>query len=78
MEETHITHTPKSSNIHSFSYDPATSKLTVHFKDKDGKPTSSYEYSGVTPNEHAAFINAHSHGGHFAAHIKPKFKGKKL
>jgi len=63
----------KSSNIKSVGYDAATRKMHVEFSSG-----GVYEYDGVEPSDHASFVHDSSPGGHFAKHIRPKFKGKKL
>lgn len=73
----------KSSNIHSIGYDPETKTMQVRFLKGTRLtpapvPGETYEYVGVTPQDHEAFVKAQSYGSHFAANIKPKFKGKKL
>ena len=64
----------KSSMMKSVGYDPATKILHVEF------PTGQvYEYSGVTPEQHSAFMAAESMGKHFGKHIAGgKFPFKKI
>lgn len=65
----------KSSQLASIGHDPATNKLHVEFKNKDGKPGSVYEYDNFTAADHKALMAAPSTGSHFYKHIKP-FKEK--
>lgn len=62
-----------SSNVASIGYDEPTRKMEVKFKGG-----STYEYDNVPPEVHAKFLNASSAGGHFAAHVRPYFAGKKV
>lgn len=63
----------KSSNIKSVGYDAATKRMEVEFSGG-----GVYEYEGVEPDDHASFVHDRSPGGHFAAHIRNRFKSKKL
>lgn len=58
----------KSSNIESIGYHPESQRMHVEFK--GGRV---YEFVGVTPEEHQAFITAKSIGSHFARQIRPRF-----
>lgn len=62
----------KSSNIVSVGYDNASQAMHVEF------PSGVYEYKDVDPDSAWAFRNAKSLGSHFAANIRPKFKGVKI
>lgn len=62
----------KSSNIDSIAYSEPERKMEVKFK--GGK---TYEYTDVPPEVHAELLNSSSPGSHFAAHIKPYFRGTK-
>lgn len=64
-----------SSNIYSIAHCPETQTLQVRFKDRNGAPTSLYEYSGVPAWVFSALQNADSVGGYFAKFIKGKFDG---
>lgn len=61
----------ESSQIHSIGHDPASNKLAIRFKTKDGAPSSLYHYQNLTPEEFEAFRKAESVGSHFYKHIKP-------
>ena len=63
----------KSSNIKSIGYDPASKKMQVRFSSG-----ATYEYLGVTVEEHFALVGAESIGAHFAKHIRPRYQGVKL
>ena len=65
-----------SSNIHAIGYEPDARRLKVQFK-RGGEPGDIYHYDDVPPEAHAAFMAADSHGKHFAANIKGKFKHTK-
>lgn len=55
-----------SSNIDSIGFDPETNTLRIKFKSG-----GEYDYSGVSAEEHEAFISAPSIGKHFFSNIKP-------
>lgn len=59
-----------SSQIAAIGHDPVTNTLAIRFRHKIGIG-SLYHYSGVTPEDFAAFEGAESIGKHFYAHIKP-------
>lgn len=59
-----------SSNIDEVDFKDGT--LTVKFRNG-----SAYDYSGVTPEQHQAFVNAESVGSHFQNHIRGKFEAKR-
>lgn len=59
----------ESSNIKSVGYDPATRLMSVQFSDG-----GTYDYEGVEPHHHAAFMAAPSKGKHFHQHIRGKFE----
>ena len=63
----------QSSNIDAVGYDPDTREMRIQFKG-----TGTYAFRGISAEQHRALVNAQSVGGHFAAHIRPRFKGKKL
>jgi hypothetical protein len=65
-----------SSNVHAIGYDPETKDLEIHFH-KNGVPTGKYTHHDVPPEEHAALMDAESHGKHYAANIKGKFEHTK-
>ena len=67
MERTPV----KSSSISSVGYDPKSQGLRVEFA--SGR---TYEYAGVTPEEHDALVNSGSVGAHFTRHIRPHFEGR--
>jgi hypothetical protein len=58
----------KSSQVQAIGYDAATRTLAVTFTRGSG---SIYHYGDVSPEVHAAFVNAASIGNYFGAHIKP-------
>ncbi len=68
----------ESSHIHAVGHDPATRTLHVQFKDKEGNPGHTYQYGGVTQQQHNDFMLADSKGKHFQQHIRPKHEGLKL
>lgn len=63
----------KSSNIKSIGHDPATNTMHVEFNNG-----GVYEYDDVPPEKHAALVNAHSIGAHFAQHIKGQHAYRKI
>lgn len=63
----------KSSTIDSVGYDPAHQRLKVRFKSG-----GTYQFEGVSPEDHAKLITAESVGKHFHKHIKGSFKSTKL
>jgi KTSC domain len=70
----------KSSNIHAIGYDEGARRLSVQFK-RGAEGGDTYHYHDVPPDAHAALMAAQpptdSHGKHFAANIKGKFKHTK-
>lgn len=64
---------PHSSSIASVGYDAASQRLHVEFT--SGK---TYEYSGVTPEEHEQLVGAPSVGQHFSKHLRPNYEGRLL
>lgn len=63
-------HTVKSSLIEAVGYDPHTRTLRVKLNDTDrGTHGPTYEYSNVSPQDHAALITAKSIGRHFNKEI---------
>ena len=63
----------ESSVISHVGHDPETN--TMHVKFHSGQK---YEYSGVTEEDHANFVESTSIGRHFNNHIAGKFQGRKL
>ncbi|MGH8908310.1 MAG: KTSC domain-containing protein [Egibacteraceae bacterium] len=63
----------KSSNIAEIGYDPKTNTLAVKFNG-NGR---TYHYPNVKQDVFDKFSKAESIGGHFAEHIRPKFKGER-
>ena len=63
----------KSSTIKSIGYDHEAKAMEVEFQHG-----GVYRYEEVTPEEHKAFVEAESAGGHFHANIRGKKKGVKL
>jgi len=61
-----------SSSIDAIGHDADSNTLQVRFASGQ-----TYEYSGVTPEEHEALRTAPSVGAHFAKHVRPHFAGKK-
>lgn len=73
----------ESSQIAAIGYNPATKELELEFKSyaKTPRPPSVYRYANVTPDDHAALLNAESIGKHFGATIKSqpeKFPFRKM
>lgn len=66
-------HTPKSSNISLVEYNEQDRKMRVTFQSG-----ATYEFEGVPQEVFDGFVAAPSAGSHFAAHIRPKYTGKKL
>lgn len=65
----------KSSQIHAIGYDPATEKMEVEFTTwQPSKPRAVYEFSNVTPEQHAEFMAAGSKGSHFNQTFKTDAK----
>ena len=57
----------ESSNIKAIGYDAASKTLRVDFRSG-----SSYDYTNVSPEEHADFMAADSKGKHFHKHFRGK------
>lgn len=68
MNGPETTETPASSNIESFTFDPATDTLTVNFRSGD-----TYDYFNVSPSTYRAFQSAGSHGSFHARQIKGRY-----
>lgn len=62
-----------SSNIAAVGYDPATQTMEVEFKNG-----TAYSYTGVSPEQHKAFVEAPSVGSHFHSQIRNQFPSTKL
>ena len=62
----------KSSSISHIHHDSQLKQLTVKFANG-----GTYTYDGVSADEHKALMESPSIGKHFAAHVRPKYKGKK-
>ncbi len=62
-----------SSDLRSAEYDAAGATLTIVFHDG-----SVYEYYGVPHSEYAGLLNASSHGQYFHAHIKGRYRYRKI
>lgn len=60
-----------SSQIHGIGHHPESNTLAIRFRTKDGAPAALYHYSGVSPEDFAAFKGAESIGSHFYRNIKP-------
>ena len=60
-----------SSSISHIGYDPESQTMHVRFHSGH-----TYSYAGVTQEQHDAFVNADSIGGHFHRHIRPNFDGR--
>lgn len=58
-----------SSQIKAIGYDPATKTLACVFARGPGHV---YHYSDVSPEQHAAFVDAESIGTHFGKHFKAR------
>jgi hypothetical protein len=71
-------HTTSSSNVDHIHYDEAARKMRVRFKDKNGKPASTYEAHGVTQADSDDFFAASSHGSHFSRELKGKYQWRKV
>ena len=54
----------KSSKMRAIGYDPESQELHVQFHN------GTYIYPNVSANQHAALMNADSHGKHFHKHIR--------
>lgn len=65
----------ESSNVGWARYDEATETLEIDFKGKDGLKASTYTYAGFPRDAWWDFQHAQSKGRHFAAVIRPKYKG---
>jgi hypothetical protein len=65
-----------SSQIAGIGYDQSIKILRVQFKSKKGP--SEYDYHGVEPEVHEAFMNAPSKGKFLHSQIKPNFICKKV
>lgn len=62
----------KSSMAEACSYDEGTRELTIKMRDDKRGAGESYVYSDVSPEEHAALMDAESFGRHFAQNIRSK------
>jgi len=62
-----------SSNIRSIGYDPAALVLEVEFLN-----ASIYQYFEVPESVHRAFMSAHSHGSFLQAHIRGKYRYRRI
>ena len=60
--------TVQSNQVKAIGYDATTKTLAVTFSRGAG---AIYHYAGVTPETHAAFLQAESIGTFFGKHIKP-------
>lgn len=58
-----------SSNIEAIGHDPETNTLRVQFKG-----SGTYDYAGVSAEDHAALVGAGSIGSHFHKNIRTAFK----
>lgn len=63
----------ESSSIASIGYEPETATLIVEFR-----TGALYEYPGVSPEIHHAFLAAESKGAHFNRFIKGRFAFAKI
>ena len=63
----------QSSNIESIGYDAGSSTLGVRFLNG-----GEYEYANVPESEHRALMSASSHGQYFNAHIKDRYRFRKV
>ena len=59
-------------------YDEATRVLEIDFRGKDGSKQSTYRYENFPPEEWAQLNASTSRGGHFAAHIRTRYRGVKI
>ncbi|MGA2140196.1 MAG: KTSC domain-containing protein [Verrucomicrobiia bacterium] len=65
--------TLNSSDLRGAEYDPSSATLTI--VSHDG---SVYEYYGVPHSEYIGLLNATSHGQYFHAHIKDRYRYRKV
>lgn len=63
----------KSSNVEGVGYDPATQTMHVRFRG-----VATYEHTGVSLGDHAAFMLASSKGVHYSAKFKGQHDAKKI
>lgn len=63
----------KSSNIRAIGYDPTTREMHVEFGSG-----GTYQYGGITPQQHQALTAAASIGRHFAREIQKRHIGRKV
>jgi len=63
----------ESEAIAKFAYDPVARRLVVFFR-----AGAVYEYSTVPPEVFTAFRGAASKGQYFQAHVRARFKGRRL
>lgn len=68
MVATERTLTPTSSNIAAYSYDPASSELTIEFRDGD-----TYRYSAVPVNVYEGMQRSGSVGKFFYRQVKDRY-----
>lgn len=68
-----MTPVPNSSTIVGVGYEPEHKRLRVKFKSG-----GTYQFDGVSPEDHSKLITAESVGKHFHRHIKGEFKSTKL
>ncbi len=62
-----------SSNIAAIGYNQETRTLEVEFRDG-----AVYEYYDVPPNEHAALMNAASHGKYLHTCIRDRYRYRRI
>jgi hypothetical protein len=62
--------TPNSSNIYAVGHDADTNTLHVTFRNASDKPSNTFTYSKVTPEQHQDMMSADSAGSWFHEHIK--------
>lgn len=68
-----MTPVTKSSTIDAVGYEPEHKRLKIKFKSG-----GTYQFEGVSPEDHSKLITAASVGKHFHQHIKSAFKSTKL
>lgn len=68
----------KSSMLAGYHHDPATGKLTVQFKDADGKPGAVWDHDDVGVDKVVTMTGAISPGRFFNDRIKGIHSGRKV
>lgn len=63
----------ESTNVKSVGHDAATGTMRIEFRNG-----GTYDFPGVSPEDHAAFLASDSKGKHFHKHIRSVFPATKV